>query len=368
MTRAPHVLQVVADGAPGGGTTAVLSLSRGLLEAGWDVSLATQPDSYAYHEAAKTGLRAHGVTFFGAASPLAVARQLAGVVQAAKPDLIHAHGGRGMSAFCLPPLRRLAPSLVYTVHGYHFAHKQGVRRWAGWGAECMMARRAARMIFVGNSDRQIAEASRILPASTCASLIRNGVNPADFSPGAAAPTHDLIFAARMHRQKNPAFVIEIMKALHGTGVTLLMVGGGELEAEVRTLAQRHGVQDAITFTGALPRGETISALRRARLYLFPSLWEGLPIGPIEAMMLGLPVIGSQIPGTDEVVAHERTGILISGFNPCDYAAAILRLLRDAALFKQMSDAARDHATQHFDQRKNIGDHLTLYREMMGCPG
>jgi len=369
MSRRPHVLQVVADGTPGGGTTAVLSLSRGLMATGWNVSLATQTNSYAYQEAAQSGMHAHGVRFFAASSPFSISRQISDVIHDTKPDLIHAHGGRAMSAFCLPPLRQLPQALVYTVHGYHFSHKHGVRKWAAWAAEYIMARRAARMIFVGNSDRQIAELSRLLPRRAAAHIIRNGINPGDFMAGETAPTYDLIFASRMHRQKNPIFVVEIMKALRGTNVTLLMVGGGELEAEVRALAARYGLQDTITFTGTLPRADTIAALRTARLYLFPSLWEGLPIGPIEAMMLGLPVIGSNIPGTDEVVAHERTGILINGFDPAAYAAAILRLLRDDALFNDMSHNARQHATTQFDQGKNIAAHMSLYQRLMGsfCP-
>jgi glycosyltransferase involved in cell wall biosynthesis len=361
MSRPRHILQVVADGAPGGGTTAVLSLSKSLANAGWQVSLATQADSYALEEAAKIGLRSHGLAFFPQRAAAAISRQLARIIYDESAEIIHVHGGRAMSAFCLPPLLRLAKPVIYTVHGYHFVHKTGAAKWAGWAAEFVMARRAKHMIFVGENDRKIAQAAKLLPRGVATSTIRNGVNPDDFPTNQTAPpTHDLVFAGRMHHQKNPGFAIEIMKALQGTGISLLMIGGGELEAEIRRLAARHGVLEAITFTGALPRTDTLASLQKARLYLFPSVWEGLPIGPIEAMMLGLPVIGSNIPGTDEVVAHGQTGILITGFHPAAYAAAIRSLLNDQDLLERMAKAARHRAARHFNQHKNVAEHLALY--------
>jgi glycosyltransferase involved in cell wall biosynthesis len=254
---------------------------------------------------------------------------------------------------------------VYTVHGYHFLKRPLAWRALGWLAEKRIAERADQVVFVSRNDRNIAERFHILNADRKCSTIYNGIDPQDLdATPATRPKYDLVFAGRMHVQKNPSFVVDIMAELAADDVTLLMIGGGELESEVRAYAERRGVASRITFTGALGRKEALAALASGKIYVFPSLWEGLPIGPIEAMYYGLPVVASAIGGTDEVVEHQVNGFLLSSFEPRSYAAAIRRLLTEPELYAGYSSAGRRRVESMFLRKSCTANYRSVYERLL----
>ena len=327
-----RILHILPDGSAGGGATAVLGLCRDLLGTGrWDVSLVTAPGSAVMEQAKAAGIRTHGLDFFTSQLDPRIARRLARPVEAIRPDIVHAHGARAALPFCFPALRHVGP-LVYTVHGFHHVRKPFPLRQLGRLAERRIAARAAAVVFVSAGDQSRAANEEILPRrDPKAAVIANGIDPADFDGLTAAEERfDLVFAGRAHRQKNPFFMIEIMEALRTTGIRLRMICGGELEAAVRARVAVSPARDQIVLSGALPRRDVLRAFLSARLYVQPSLWEGLPIAPIEALYCGLPVIASKIRGTDEVVIDGVNGRLIERFDPKLYADAIRTLLGDEA--------------------------------------
>jgi len=359
------VLHVVADGAPGGGTTAVLGLCQDLVRSGWRAALVTQTDSYGFQTSRTLGVEAHGLDFFRSRADPAVPRNLAAVINAVAPNVVHVHGSRAGHAFCSPRLRRLKVPMVYTVHGYHFLKKALPLRILGWVAERRIGGRADHMVFVSKNDQKIARHwGLVRTASEATTVIYNGIDPVELDAVARpSATYDLAFVGRMHTQKNPRFAVDVMAALAGDGVRLLLVGGGELEAEVRGYAVARGVADRITFTGALGRREALGALASARVYLFPSLWEGLPIGPMEAMYYGLPIVASRVGGTDEVVADGATGFLIDDFDPVRYAGAVRRLLRDDVLHAAMAAAGRRRVESLFLRTASTAGYRALYERV-----
>ncbi len=346
----------------------MLGLCADLVKADWKTSIVTAPNSYGLTAAAEMSMPAYGVDLFQSPLSPRTPRQLRETVAAASPDLIHVHGPRAAYPFCLPPLRRLGPKLVYSVQGYHFAKRALPRRLAGWLAERAIASRVNHMIFVSQSDRAIARDWSIIPAHRGSHTIYNSIDPSELD-GLPAPArkHDLVFVARMHLQKNPSFMVDIMVELRETASTLLMAGGGELEPAVREYAERRGVADKITFTGSLARPDALAALASGRVFVLPSRWEGLPFTPIEAMHLGLPVVASDIGGTNEVVANGVTGILVRDFNAADYAAAIRKLLSDQNLYDNYSRAARLRVQDLFQRSTCSMKHIEVYRELLARP-
>jgi glycosyltransferase involved in cell wall biosynthesis len=365
----PHILHVVADGAPGGGTTAVLGLCSDLQGQGFRSSLITQRDSYGFQTGQAMKLEARGLDFFRSRFDRSIPRRLRTLISELSPDLVHVHGARAGHAFCSRALRDLSSKMVYTVHGYHFLKRPLAWRALGWLAEKRIAERADQVVFVSRNDRNIADRLRILGSDPKSdrkcSTIYNGIDPHDLdATPAAPPKYDLVFAGRMHAQKNPSFLVDIMAELSGEKTTLLMIGGGELEAEVRSYAERRGVASRITFKGALSRAEALSALASGKIYVFPSRWEGLPIGPIEAMYYGLPVVASAIGGTDEVVEHQVNGFLLNAFEPGSYAAAIRRLLNEPALYASFAAAGRRRVESLFLRKSCTANYRAVYDRLL----
>ncbi|WEK51504.1 MAG: glycosyltransferase family 4 protein [Candidatus Kaistia colombiensis] len=361
-----RLLQILPDGSLGGGSTAVLGLCRDLLAtSNWGVSLITAPGSRMSEQAANAGIDTVGIDFFTSRLDLHLAYRLARRIEAIRPDIIHAHGARAGLPFCHPALRRAGP-LVYTVHGFHHAQKPFPLRQLGRLAERRIAARADAIVFVSKSDQARAADERLLAwHDPKGAVIVNGIDPADFQGLTASEERfDLVFAGRAHPQKNPFFMIEIMEQLLGTGIRLRMICGGELETAVRARVAASPARAGIALSGALPRRDVLRAFLSAKLYVLPSLWEGLPIAPIEALHCGLPVIASKIGGTDAVVIDGINGRLIDRFDPRLYASAIRDLLGDDAQRQNLAAQGRAWVERHFLRPVGSAQHQRLYEALL----
>lgn len=95
---------------------------------------------------------------------------------------------------------------------------------------------------------------------------------------------------RFNRQKNHEFLIKIFNEIHrtNTNTVLLLVGCGELEQKIRSQVDACGLKDAVIFAGV--RSDIPSILSAMDVFLFPSLYEGMPNTVIEAQATGLPCI------------------------------------------------------------------------------
>lgn len=354
-----RIVEIIADGRPGGGTTAVLGLCGDLRRAGHDVSLITDAGSYAAQVARDMGVPVFELQFFTSRFDPRVARGIAQTLGSIRPALVHAHGARaGLPLTMLP---RKGERRVYTVHGYHFLGKGGIARTLARMSESRIASRSDTVVFVSEADRDIAKAAGIRAHDTA--LIYNGIVLSDVGLAPVNRDYDLVFSARMHRQKNPLFAIKIMSALAPFGIRMLMIGGGELRAQVISAIRAAGLDDAIDVVGELPRERALESIRTARLFIMPSLWEGLPIAPIEALAAGLPVIGSDIAGTREVVTHQQTGLLLRGFDAAVWASAIRKLLTTPERITEMALAGRADVEKRFQREKSSAAHLTLYNRL-----
>lgn len=363
--RRRRVLQILPDGSPGGGSTAVLGLCRDLVATGtWDVSLMTQPGSALAAIAAGEGIDTIGVDFFTSRFDLRIAGKLAERIEHRRPDLIHAHGARAALPFVSRRLRAAGP-LVYTVHGYHHTQRPFPYRQLGHLAERRITARAEAMILVSEGDRALALRDGILPPDGISEVIGNGIDPADFADLVpSGERFDLVFAGRAHPQKNPLFMVEIMESLAGSDFRLLMICGGELVPALKARIAASPARDAIVLREALPRREVLRAFRSARLMVMPSLWEGLPITPIEALYSGLPVVASRISGTDEVVRDGVHGRLIERFDTRLYAEAIRDILGDDALHGRMAAQGRGWVEQRFVRAVGSAKHRALYESLL----
>ncbi|WP_029076876.1 glycosyltransferase family 4 protein [Kaistia adipata] len=364
----PRILQILPDGSAGGGATAVLGLCEDLMRSGaFEPTLLTQPGSPVAASAAAAGIPVATLDFFTARLDPRLPVRLRRLIARIRPDLVHAHGARAALPLAMPGLQPVGP-LAYTVHGYHHANKTLPWRWLGRAAERRIARRADAVIFVSEGDRARADREAILPRDDARGrVIPNGIDPADFValPPAEA-RFDLIFAGRAHPQKNPLLLVEIMERLAGSGLTLLMISGGPLETALEARIAKSPARAAITHVGARPRRDILAAFRAARLLVMPSLWEGLPITPLEALHLGLPILASNVDGTSELLTDGVDACLIDGFSADRYAAAIRELLGDPPrLARLAANGRRLVATRHLRQL-NAEAHAALYRRLLAA--
>ena len=162
-------------------------------------------------------------------------------------------------------------------------------------------------------------------------------------------------AGRLVSQKGfDLFIIALnMLAEEGINVRAAIAGKGpELEL-LRKMARDAGISDRLIILGYI---ETIPEFLAALdLFVFPSRMEGRSNALAEAMAGGLPIIASAIPGNDELIVPEKTGLLIPPENPRALATAIKRLIQDKEFAAELGRAAFEYAQQNLDAKKILDD-------------
>ena len=131
------------------------------------------------------------------------------------------------------------------------------------------------------------------------------------------------------------------------------VGGGPLQSQLKTQAKRLGVANRCMFYGAQAQAAVIEAYRRADLFALMSREaedgdrDGLPNVLMEAQSQGLPVLATDISAIPELIAPEQNGLLVTPRDIDGAAAALKRLITDAALRERLGTAGRRLMSEKF---------------------
>ena len=180
--------------------------------------------------------------------------------------------------------------------------------------------------------------------------IPNGVDTDQFTPATGKPTGPFTFlcVARLIERKGQHHLLEAFAQLRRgckRSLRLIFVGTGDAEPELRDLAVRLSIIDAVTFKGFLSRDQMPPIYREADVFALPSQQEGMSIALLEAMASGLPVIVTDTGGTAELVTQGLNGEIV-GWNDVQALTAALRHLLDSDdLRRRMGEESRRRALQ-----------------------
>lgn len=131
----------------------------------------------------------------------------------------------------------------------------------------------------------------------------------------------------------------------GVPVTFVAVGQGPQEEEIRSLHRSLGLENRFRFLGF--RSDATRVLAAFDIFTLTSLFEGLPLALMEALVLGVPVVATAVGGIPEGVSDGVEGLLVPPSRPERIAEALLALIRDEALRSKMGAAAARRG-QDFD--------------------
>lgn len=189
-------------------------------------------------------------------------------------------------------------------------------------------------------------------------LIPNYVEIEIFKPlSLAKKKNSICFIGRLTKQKN---LFALLEALKGFSYTISIVGSGEQEKQLRVFSIKHGIQ--AKFLGNIPNRQLPRILNQHEIFILPSLWEGMPKTLLEAMACEMPVIGTKINGTKEVIEHGRNSLL------CDTDSnsireAIINLMEDDRLRRNLGKSARRTIVESYSLEHLVKKELRLAVEL-----
>ena len=145
-------------------------------------------------------------------------------------------------------------------------------------------------------------------------------------------------------------------------VRFLIVGDGPEMASLQAKVLRLGLAKRFSFVGF--RKDVAYLLSAADLLAMPSLNEGMGLSIVEAMVLSLPVVATDVGGISDVVEDGVTGILVPPREPKSLANSCVDILKDPKRAMSMGHAGKKRAMAYFDIERMIRSYASLYRELM----
>lgn len=216
---------------------------------------------------------------------------------------------------------------------------------------------ADRIVVTTNAIRtRVCESYDVDP--TRVAVIPNYVETDRFSPRESPSVGDVCFVGRLEPVKNCPMLIE---ALAGTGLRLVVVGDGPLRPDLEALARVRGVPTR--FLGTVPNTELPRIVNGCPIFVLPSSYEGHPKVLIEAMSCGRAVVGTRVPGIEDVVGHGADGLLVN-VDRDDLREAITDLAGDPELRSRLGRTARETALDSYSLERIASLELSLLREVV----
>ena len=150
--------------------------------------------------------------------------------------------------------------------------------------------------------------------------------------------HKLIFVGRLIACKGISFLIESFKMVLNSGIhaKLYLLGSGEEENSLRDIIYSQEVEEDVVFLGY--RSNPLAIVKKMDLLILPSKEEGFGRVLLEAMGVGVAVIGTKVGGIPEIIDNEVNGLLVPYGDVLALKEAILRVLNDGILKRRIINA------------------------------
>ena len=179
--------------------------------------------------------------------------------------------------------------------------------------------------------------------------------------GGSATRPLVLTPARLNPQKGHRVLLEAIAEV--PDALFLLAGEGPERAPLEAEAERLGVADRVRFLGR--REDVPQLLAACDVFALPSLYEGSSLAVLEAMAAGIPIVSSEIGGTEELIDDGHSGLLVEPGDPEALAAALRRALGDEELRRNLAVRARERVEAGLTREQMANRVAAVYRELLG---
>ena len=356
-----RVLEAIRQGKVGGGETHILNLVEHMDTTRFEPVVLAFTHGKMMDTLERMGINHHVIPSsraFDVSTWNAVRRLLV----KEKIDLVHVHGTRANTNIYWAA-RMLRLPIIYTVHGWSFHDDQ---RWWVKRARIFVEKWITRAVncTISVSGSNQATGSKYIPRFQSV-VIPNGINLTQFDPSrrffdlrrewGLHPDACIIgFVGRMTLQKDPIALIEALPAVlkaETPGPLPRIWCWSERGSSRRTpakpgRAEALGIERKVVFEKF--RTDVPDVLYAMDVFCLPSLWEGLPIGLMEAMAMEKAVLATRVDGSKELVQDGVNGLSVPAGDPAALAEGLVKLATSESLRKRLGGEARKTIKGGFD--------------------
>lgn len=299
-----------------------------------------------------------------------VIRQVLEAMRQTGADLVHTHDFRS-NLFGLYCARRLGKPAVSTIHGWI---ANGLKKRIYRILDKVMLRFFDHIIAVSERTKHLARRAWIRDDRI--TVIPNALTVDRFAPDRGdrafraelGLNQDSVIIANIGRLSPEKGQLEFLQAarilaMERRDLHFVLAGIGPDQKRLEHFVNEAGLGHAVVFAGF--REDMLSLYNSVDLVVQSSYTEGMPNVVLEALLMSVPVIATDVGGTGEVVEHQHTGVLIP---PGDVQALITAMhdfLNNRTRHETMARAGRERILERFDHRGRVERLRSVYDEVLG---
>ncbi len=302
--------------------------------------------------------------------------KLVKIIRENQYDIVHTHSskagflGRLAAKICGVPV-------IYTPNGFYFLDDRSslkgdvfryLEKFAGYITDCLIA--------VSESEKEGALDHHIIPKDRIV-VIPNGIDVQAFlydpearirirrELGIGIDTAVIGTVSRYIPQKDPFTLVKTAKIVltQEPKTHFIWCGEGEMRVETEQLARDLNIHTSFSFLGF--RNDVKDIMNTFDIFLLSSVFEGLPYTLLEAMLLGLPVVATDVVGSRDIVIDGKTGLLAKPGDSEVLAKHLIALLRNSKQRQYMGHQGRFHVEDCFDVSQMIVKNEDIYKSIAG---
>ncbi len=273
-------------------------------------------------------------------------------------DIVHTHGITATNLGRIAAKIAGIPVIIAHMHSTYFSYsvkQRVIDKVLSWFSSIVVCCSEAVADFIKEKEKISHKKIEV---------IYNGVDTEKFQPQAGIEKKGYMIGcvASLFEHKGHKYLLEAMvKVLNefSKETKLLIIGEGVLRKELESYAKELKIDTNVKFCGEMLNiSEILPALD---IVILPSsLREGLGLSLLEAMSCGVPVIGTNIGGIPEIIGNSKSGLLVAPGNHHELSSAIIKILSNKDLAKEMGELGRKITLDKFSQKIMMKKIESLY--------
>lgn len=281
-----------------------------------------------------------------------------------KIDAVHSHGkGAGLYARLIRILSGIP--CIHTFHGLHVGDYSYLKKCIYIALEKLLGVFTEAIICVSNGELESIKSEGIVQTNKLIQ-IDNGVEVSyNIHSRVVRSPLRMLAVNRFDYQKNPELLIAIadgIKTSHLYGkIKILVIGEGDKFNQCQKSIDDKSLNDILTLFG--PTTNPRKFMAEADAFLSTSRWEGMPLGILEAMSEGLPIVATRVVGNIDVMQDHVEGVFFKDDDATSALAALEKMLSNE-FRKKCSIAARKSIQENYSVSKMVNKTVQVYKDIL----
>ncbi|PCI59667.1 MAG: glycosyltransferase [Gammaproteobacteria bacterium] len=297
---------------------------------------------------------------------LKVINKLVSLIKEREIDIIHTHGYKSDILGVIAAKKAGIKSIV-TPHGFENADDFKLRTFIWLG--CQIMRFADKVVPL--SKQLCDDSKRFGVKDKKLVYIQNGVDLSEVEEQRLKPIQRehqqkrIGFVGQMISRKNIFDILDVFDKLNKkhNNLKLIFLGDGDQRTELETYANQLTSKANIEFLGF--RDDRLELLQSFDLFVMTSTLEGIPRCLMEATAMGVPVAAYNISGIDQLITHEKSGLLATLHDKETLSNYWEKLLFEPKYAQKLAQNARDFVNENYSAQRMANEYNALFIKMMG---